>query len=261
MNCLAVDVGNTSSALGVISGKRVLGVEHVRGGIANSDAADGALRRLLSGKQVHGAILASVVPNDNLRWSKLIKAHVGAPPFLVTHKAKLGVAIQYPKPASIGADRLANAAAAVFRYGAPVIVADFGTALTFDVVAEGPTYVGGVIAPGLPLMTEYLADRTALLPLIRLKGKCGKVGKSTEGAMRIGAHVGYRGIVREIVEHLTKGLGRDSVALCATGGFAKWILADTDMPFEVEPNLTLMGLRKIFELNCASDSGVTGVGE
>jgi pantothenate kinase type III len=71
--------------------------------------------------------------------------------------------------------------------------------------------------------------------------------------MRIGAHVGYRGMVREIVEHLTKGLGSESVALCATGGFAKWILADADMPFVVEPNLTLMGLRRLFELNCAID--------
>jgi type III pantothenate kinase len=253
MNCLAVDVGNTSTALGVLSGKRVLRVAHVRGGIGDIDAAEDALQRLLSGRQVGGAILASVVPNDNRRWSKLIRAHVGTSPFVVTHKAELGVAISYPEPASIGADRLANAVAAVSHYGAPVIVADFGTALTFDVVAEGPTYVGGVIAPGVPLMTEYLADRTALLPLIRLKGRCGKVGKSTEGAMRIGAHVGYRGMVREIVEHLTKGLGSESVALCATGGFAKWILADADMPFVVEPNLTLMGLRRLFELNCAID--------
>ncbi len=250
MNCLAVDVGNTSTALGVVSAKRVLSVEHVRGGIDDSDAADNALRRVLSGRRVSGAILASVVPKDNRRWSKLLKAHAGTSPFLVTHKAELGVAIDYPKPASIGADRLANAVAAVMRYGAPVIVADFGTALTFDVVAAGPTYVGGVIAPGLPLMTDYLADRTALLPLIRLKGRCGKVGKSTEGAMRIGAHVGYRGMVREIVDHLSEGLGSDAVALCATGGFAKWILADANMPFVVEPNLTLMGLRRIFELNC-----------
>lgn len=253
MNCLAVDVGNTSTALGVLSEKRVQRVEHVQGGIGNIDAAEGALKRLLPGKRVSGAILASVVPKDNRRWSKLIEAHVGKSPFLVTHKATLGVSIDYPKPASIGADRLANAAAAVACYGAPVIVADFGTALTFDVVAAGPTYVGGVIAPGLPLMTDYLADRTALLPLIRLKGRCGKVGKSTEGAMRIGAHVGYRGMVREIVGHLAEGLGSDNVALCATGGFAKWILADTDMPFVVEPNLTLMGLRHIFELNCRDE--------
>ncbi len=249
MRCLAVDVGNTSTALGVVSGKQVRNVEHIRGGIGDMDEADLALRRILSKTQVHGAVLASVVPEDNRRWSKLIKTHSGSSPFVVTDKAELGVAIDYPKPESIGADRLANAAAAVARYGAPVIVADFGTALTFDVVDEGPTYVGGVIAPGLPLMTEYLADRTALLPLIRLKGRCDRVGRSTEGAMRIGAHIGYRGMVREIVDHLVAGLGRKHVALCATGGFAERILRDTGMAFSVDRNLTLRGLGRIFELN------------
>ena len=259
MRCLAVDVGNTSTSLGVTGGKNVRCVEHIRGGIGSADAADKALRRILSKSEIDGAVLASVVPEDNRRWSKLIKAHTGAFPFIVDHKATLGVTIDYPKPATIGADRLANAAAAVVRYGAPVIVADFGTALTFDVVATGPTYIGGVIATGLPLKTDYLADRTALLPLIRLKGRCDRVGRSTEGAMRIGAHIGYRGMVREIVDHLVSGLPEKQAALCATGGFAEWILRDAGMPFSVDPNLTLRGLGRIFELNCspASSHGET----
>jgi type III pantothenate kinase len=250
MSCLAVDVGNTSTAMGVVSGNRVRYVQHIKGGIGDIASVDNALACILKQTAVSGAVLGSVVPDDNRRWTKTIRKHLGQDPFLVTHTSVLSVSIDYPKPASIGADRLANACGAVAKYGAPVIVADFGTALTFDVVAAGGIYVGGVIAPGLPLMTEYLADRTALLPLIRLKGRCSSVGRSTEGAMRIGAHIGYRGMVREIVEHLSEGLESDTVALCATGGFAKWVLAGAKMPFSVEPNLTLQGLGQIFELNC-----------
>ncbi len=249
MSCLAVDVGNTSTALGVVSGENVRYVKHIKGGIEDLKSVETALNVVLSRTNVDGAVLASVVPKATRRWIKLLSSRLGKAPLLVSHKLKLGVNIDYPKPESIGADRLANASGAVAIHGAPVIVADFGTALTFDVVSEDEAYVGGVIAPGLPLMTDYLADRTELLPLIRLKGRCGKVGRSTEGAMRIGAHVGYRGMVREIVDHLKEGMGKETVALCATGGYAKWILQDSGMPFTVDPNLTLRGLGRIFELN------------
>ena len=249
MQCLAVDVGNTSVAMGVVTDRSVRHVAHIKGGISSFDAVDRALAAILSKTKIDGSILCSVVPSDNRRWIKMIRKHSGLPPIEVSHTSKLGVSIDYPKPARIGPDRLANACGAVAKFGSPVIVADFGTALTFDVVDCNSTYIGGVIAPGLPLMTEYLADRTELLPMIRLKGRCGRVGRSTEGAMRIGAHVGYRGMVREIVSHLKEGLDSDTVTLCATGGFAKWILADTNMPFAVEPNLTLYGLGRIFALN------------
>lgn len=247
--CLAIDVGNTSTTIGSVCGKRIQHIQHLRGGINDVEAAEAAVAEIAGRTRLDGSILASVVPEDNRRWEKLIKRHLGQPPLVVTHELKLGISIDYPDRGSIGADRLANASGAAARHGAPVIVADFGTALTFDVIAEGPTYVGGVIAPGLPLMTEYLADRTALLPLIGLKGRCGKVGRSTEGAMRIGAQIGYRGMVREIVDHLADGLGHKKVALCATGGFAKWVLRGSNMKFRVEENLTLFGLGRIFELN------------
>lgn len=249
MQCLAVDVGNTSTALGVVSRKNVRYVQHVQGGINDLDAAQTALDAICKHSAPEGAVLGSVVPGANRRWIKLIRQLSNCNPFVVSPTSELGVSIDYPDPESIGADRLANASAAVARYGAPVIVADFGTALTFDVIAEGPRYIGGVIAPGLPLMTEYLADRTALLPLIRPKGRCGSVGRSTEGAMRIGAQMGYRGIVREIVTHLQKSLNTASATLCATGGYAKWVLAGAGMPFVVDPHLTLRGLARIFELN------------
>jgi type III pantothenate kinase len=117
------------------------------------------------------------------------------------------------------------------------------------VVSADGAYVGGVIAPGLPLMSDYLAEKTALLPRIRLQGKCAGIGRSTRGAMRIGAKVGHRGMVREITGHLRKAPGMRSARLCATGGYAAWALEGLDIPFVLDPTLTLYGLGRIFEMN------------
>jgi len=160
----------------------------------------------------------------------------------------MDVAVDYPKPKTIGADRLANAAGGVVKYGAPLIVADFGTALTFDIVTRDRCYIGGVIAPGLPLMTDYLHERTALLPHVAPGGVCPKIGRSTRGAIQIGAQIGYRGMVREIVGYLSQTLG-DGVTLIGTGGFARWVLGGINMPFVIDPNLTLFGFGTIFERN------------
>ena len=147
-----------------------------------------------------GVILSSVVPDAEAAVEAFVEGLRGCGPggkvklLKVHHKTKLGVAVEYPKPASIGADRLANAAAAVAFYGAPAIVIDFGTAVTFDVLAAPkgvPTYVGGVIAPGLEVMTDYLYQRTALLPRIDLSEPVKAIGKSTVDAMLAGAVFGF----------------------------------------------------------------------
>ena len=151
------------------------------------------------------------------------------------------VALDYPRPETIGADRLADAAGAVSRYGAPVLVMDFGTALTAAVVTKDRVWRGGVIAPGFPLMRDYLFERTAKLPRMKMgTGKAPKIGRSTEEAMRFGALVGYRGMVREIVATLKRNFKED-FRLVATGGFAKWVLNDLDLPFTIDPTLTLYG--------------------
>jgi len=198
---------------------------------------------------VHGAVCGSVVPARTADWLAGLREISESRPIEVTHRLKLGIRIAYPRPGTIGADRLANACGAAARYGTPVIVADFGTALTFDVLAGGGVYAGGIIAPGLPLMTDYLAERTALLPRLRLRKVQRRVGKSTVEAMCIGARFGYRGMVREVIETLSAEPGLAGAALCATGGFARWVLEDLDLPFAFDPNLTLFGLGRIFELN------------
>ena len=120
--------------------------------------------------------------------------------------------IDYPKPDSIGPDRLANAVAARKRFGAPVVVVDFGTAVTFDVVNRAGNYAGGIIAPGLAAMTDYLHEKTALLPRIKIREVKTVVGKSTEQAMLVGAVHGYRGLVRELIAELKRELKAEKLA-------------------------------------------------
>lgn len=245
LRCLAIDVGNTSTAVGRVVRERVSHVTHLQGGIrADVAQCEDALRRVSEAGALDGVILCSVVPELNESWGRLVKLVTGLDTVIVNHRTPMPVTIDYPKPETIGPDRLANACGAIDHYGAPVIVADFGTALTFDVVREDSTYIGGVIAPGLPAMTEYLHERTALLPRIRLGGSCPDIGRSTAGAMRIGALIGYRGMVREIVAHVQASLSGPA-KLCATGGFARWALGGLDLPFAFDANLTLFGLGRV----------------
>jgi len=154
-----------------------------------------------------------------------------------------GVGIRYPRPNTIGPDRLANATAARARFGAPSVVVDFGTAVTFDVVDRSGNYIGGIIAPGLAAMTDYLHERTALLPRIRIRELSNVVGKSTEEAMLSGAVHGYRGLIRELIHKLKQELRARNLPIVATGGYAKLMAAKLPEITAVDPLLTLEGLR------------------
>jgi type III pantothenate kinase len=154
--------------------------------------------------------------------------------------------VRYPKPETIGPDRLANAVAVRHHFGAPSVVVDFGTAVTFDVVDKHGDYAGGIIAPGLAVMTDYLYEKTALLPKIRIREVRSVVGKSTEQAMLIGAVHGYRGLVRELILELKRELNARRLPVVATGGYAKLMAAKLPEITAVEPLLTLEGLRLVW---------------
>ena len=256
MKLIVVDVGNTSTAVGLWSDGRVSHVAHCDGGFTEASRIVASLIKLLhsstpslSNSPAPPLALAyvSVVPKADRAWRMFAKAH-GLAFRQVTHKCfeattgrQLMLKIDYPKPETIGADRLADAAGAVSRYGAPVLVMDFGTALTAAVVTCDRVWRGGVIAPGFPLMRDYLFERTAKLPRMKIgAGRAPKIGRSTEEAMRFGALVGYRGMVREIVAELKRNFNEE-FRLVATGGFAKWVLKDLDLPFVIDPTLTLYG--------------------
>src|SRR5581483_8977388 len=196
---LLFDIGNTNTHLGLADERRVgrqadIPTREWFGGNARA-----RLRQFVGSKKVTGAILCSVVPKATPSVRRMVRALWALDALELNARTVCGIGIDYPKPASIGPDRLANAVAARHRYGAPVVVVDFGTAVTFDVVDARKNYVGGIIAPGLAAMTDYLHEKTALLPKIRIVEPKNVVGKSTEQAMLTGAVHGYRGLVRQLI--------------------------------------------------------------
>ncbi len=206
-----------------------------------------ALRRIFSARRIGAIIVSSVVPSRNA----LVRRAAGQTRLLfIGPKSKLGVGVDYPKPATIGADRLANAAAVAKLYSCPAVVVDFGTAVTFDVVSEKGNYVGGVIAPGLESMTNFLYQRTALLPKLNLREPSAAIGRTTRDAMLSGAIYGYRGLVREILRAVGVEFStRKKVRVVATGGYAQLIARRMPEIEAVHPSLTLEGLRIIANLN------------
>jgi type III pantothenate kinase len=241
---LLIDVSNSYAKLAFASRERVSKAAQIHTAALSSRV----VAQFLTRRQVKKLVVSSVVPARNSAISKA--AHNKVPVLWVSYKLDLGVTIEYPKPQSVGADRLANAAAGAQLYGCPTIVVDFGTAATFDVVSDGRGYVGGVIAPGLESMTNYLYQRTALLPKLSLKQPRRVIGKSTVEAMRSGAVFGYCGLVREILARIrNEQFSRKRVTIVATGGYARLIASQVPEIAVVHPNLTLEGLRIVGNLN------------
>jgi type III pantothenate kinase len=204
------------------------------------DITHHSLRETLADLDFHASLLCSVVPEKAAILRDFLASR--GPVHSLTHESDTGLVLDYPFPGQIGADRLANAIGVAARHGAPAIVIDFGTAVTFDVVAAGPAYCGGVIAPGLGAMQDYLGRRTALLPKIELEEPCAAIGKSTVEAMQAGAVFGYRGLVREIISRLRVEMAGDPV-IVATGGDAALIARGLPEIQTVDPDLTLEGIR------------------
>lgn len=240
---LLIDISNSFTKLAFSNRARVARSSRVR----TKELTGGALEKMLRGKGVGVIVVCSVVPEKN---AVIRKAANGTPVLFIDAKCDLGVGVEYPAPDTIGADRLANAAAVAQLYGYPAIVVDFGTAVTFDVVSAEGNYVGGVIAPGLEAMTNFLYQRTALLPKLTLREPARAIGKTTRAAMMSGAVYGYRGLVREIIARITdESFPGTEVFVVATGGYAQLIARRLPEIEAVHPGLTLEGLRLIANLN------------
>jgi type III pantothenate kinase len=241
---LLIDVSNSYAKFAFASKKKV----SAPATIATSKLTSAVVGGFLKQRNVRRVIVSSVVPAKNSAISRAAKKRSKV--LWLNWKLKLGIGIDYPKPQSIGADRLANAVAVAELYGCPAVVVDFGTAVSFDVISGRGAYVGGVIAPGLESMTNFLYERTALLPRLSLKDPLRVVGKSTIEAMLAGAVFGYRGLVREIVARIKaeQFLGK-KVCVVATGGYARLIAGALPEIGVVRPHLTLEGLRIVANLN------------
>jgi len=244
---LLFDIGNTNTHVGMADERRVARYTDIPTAAWFSGKAIARLNRFVGATKLAGAAICSVVPRATPRVQKAIRARWHWPALVLTPKTLRGVGIDYPRPNSIGPDRLANAVAARHHFGAPTVVVDFGTAVTFDVVNGRGNYVGGIIAPGLAAMTDYLHEKTALLPRIQIREVKSAVGKSTEHAMLVGAVHGYRGLVRELIAELKRELRTQRLPVVATGGYAKLIAAKLPEISAVEPNLTLEGLRLVWK--------------
>ena len=243
---LLLDIGNTHTHLGLARTERVTRQTNINtADWFAGDAAD-AVAKFLGRAQLTGIALCSVVPKATPLVQAFAQKISGHAALELTPATITGVGIDYPKPATIGPDRLANAVAAHHHFGAPAVVVDFGTAVTFDVIDARANYVGGVIAPGLAAMTDYLHEKTALLPRIRIRDPRAVIGKNTEQAMLIGAVHGYRGLVRELIAQLKMELKSPALPVIATGGYAKLIAAKMPEITAIEPRLTLEGLRLVW---------------
>lgn len=240
---LLVDISNSYTKLAFSTERKVSRAARV----PTRSLTKARLRQILSAKGARTIVVSSVVPEKN----RVVTSAAGSARILfLTASLKLGVGVDYPRPETIGADRLANAAAVAQLYGKPAIVVDFGTAVTFDVVSASGNYVGGVIAPGLEAMTSFLYQRTALLPKLDLQEPRRAIGKTTRAAMMSGAIYGYRGLVREILARIrAEAFPRADVHVVATGGYAALIARTLPEIQAVHPGLTLEGLRIIGNLN------------
>jgi len=250
-NLLVVDVGNTNVVLGIYRGDDLVGSWRLA--TARERTADeyGILTRQLIGDiagKLEGAIVSSVVPPLNSAFAWMIEHHFGVEPMFVEPGVKTGIAIHVDNPQEVGADRIVNCVAAFERYGGPAIIVDFGTATTFDVVTANAEYVGGVIAPGINISAEALFARASRLPRVDIRRPPTVIGTNTVVNMQSGLYYGYLGLVDGILARMKKELPPLKKVL-ATGGLAALLARDSEQIEEVHEDLTLEGLKIIFDRN------------
>ena len=247
---LAIDVGNTSTVLGLYAGADLS--EHWRISTERHKTGDelGALyRSFLDLGRVDGISLASTVPELVRSYQELAARYTDARLLELGPGVKTGIPIRYDDPREVGPDRIANAVAARERYGAPSIVVDFGTSTNFDVVSAEGEYVGGVLAPGIEVSMDALFERAARLVKVDFVAPETAIGKTTESALRSGLVYGFAGQVDGIIERIRAELGDESTPVIATGGLAELIAPHAKTIGKVDPFLTLEGLRLVWELN------------
>ncbi|MAG35988.1 MAG: pantothenate kinase [Dehalococcoidia bacterium] len=251
---LAVDIGNTNIKLGLfqgssLAGKARLTTDPQRTADEYLIALDAILaRHRLVWSDLSGVIIGSVVPVLTETFDELLATHSTAPVVWVGPRLDVGVRLDVDNPNEVGTDRIANALAAQTWFGVPAIVVDFGTATTFDAVDQSGAYIGGAISPGLDVWVDALVARTAQLRRITITHPDSVIGGSTVAAMQAGAFYGYVGLVDGITRRMVTELGPDTTVI-ATGGLARLITPETPIVQAIDADLTLKGLRLIWERN------------
>ncbi|MGI6782606.1 MAG: type III pantothenate kinase [Aminivibrio sp.] len=250
---LVLDVGNTTAVIGIFNGENLVKHWRLRSERRTSDELGVYLLNLLdiSGIPrggIRGAIFSSVAPALDVPLAEGLREYLAVEPVKVTAALDLGMEIAYRSRHEVGADRLVNSVAGKARYGAPLIVADFGTAITLDIVNSEGAYLGGTISPGLVTGMEALFGRTAKLPQVSLEAPKNVIGSNTIESIQAGIMYGNAGLVDFLVRSVWKELGYET-PVAATGGHAGAVASLSGTITSVDPWLTLEGLRIIFERN------------
>jgi type III pantothenate kinase len=251
---LAIDIGNTNIVVGVFDGEKLKATWRLGTDVHKlEDEYAALLLELLSMKglafaDIDDAIISSSVPPLVTVFEELCRRYFEVTTMVVGPGIKTGVRISIENPREVGADRVVNVAAAHKLYGGPLIVIDFGTATTLDAVSEEGDYLGGAIAPGIVISSEALFEHAAKLPRVELIRPPKAIGRNSVSAMQSGIIFGYVGLIEGIVARMQKELG-GTAKVIATGGLANIIASETGVVDAVELDLTLVGLRLIYELN------------
>jgi type III pantothenate kinase len=249
---LAIDIGNTHTVFGVFEKRKLLADWRMSSAVPRTEDELGTLvqtlceRRGLKKNAIRGVAISSVVPNLTEIFVLMSRKYYEIEPLIVSAQLKLGIRIHYDDPSTVGADRLCNAVAGFAKYGGPLIIIDFGTATTYDVVSKNGDYLGGVIAPGIETSAADLHRRAAKLPKIELKFPPDVVGKDTVSSMQSGILYGAVDAMEGMVERIKAVIGKDAKVL-VTGGYWKLMKDQSHLVDHYEPALVLHGLQLVYE--------------
>lgn len=254
---LVIDVGNSNIVFGVYEGKRLVYNWRISTDKEKtSDEYGLAFKQIFSyqgidSDEIKDIIISSVVPNLMHTLPNMSRRYFNIDPIVIGPGVKTGMNILYDNPKEVGADRIVNAVAAYEKYGAPLIIVDIGTAITFDVVNRNGDYLGGVIAPGIRISADALFMRTAKLPKVEILKPASVIGKTTVASIQSGMVYGYVGMIDYIIEKIVEEskIDLDEFKIVGTGGFSQMITSESKYVDKMDSLLTLEGLRIIYERN------------
>ena len=251
---IVFDIGNTTTGVGLFQGKKLLADWKIKSDREKTaDEYGFMLSGLLahgrfSAQKIKGAIISSVVPPLTPVFQAACEKFFRVKPLVVGPGIKTGIPILYENPAEVGSDRIVVAGAAFEKYGGPCLVVDFGTATTFDVISREGDYLGGAIAPGIATAAESMFYKTAMLPRIEFSQAKKAIGTDTISAMQSGLLFGYVGLVEGLVSRIKSEMSEQPLVV-ATGGYARLMTSHTPVIDEINPELTLTGIRLIYLMN------------
>lgn len=252
---LTIDIGNTNIKYGIYKGKELVASFRVSSRISRTaDEYGSVLVNLLDVRgikkaDVDGIIISSVIPPLNYTICHMCEYFFGITPLMVGPGIKTGLNVKTDNPKEVGADIIVNSVSAFGKYGGPIVVIDFGTATTFDIIDENCSLLGVVIAPGIKTSLEGLVNNTAQLPMIELDAPESVIGKNTKSSMQAGIIFGFSGLVDNIINKIKRKLNKTDLTVVATGGLGEIIAKEVKSITRVDRTLTLDGLRSIYDLN------------